>query len=141
MSGEPIKMAVDSLIYFMKSLPPNSKFNIYLFDSSYSTYYPNSVEYNEANVTDALKRIKEERFRFGGTEIYQPLEAVFKSKGDEKYPKVVFLLTDGEISDKERVIHLIKQNSKNCVVNALGIGNGVDADLIKRSAKAGNGYS
>ena len=64
MAGEPIKMAVDSLIYFLKSLPPNSRFNIYLFDSSYSAYYPNSVEYNETNVADTIKRIKEEKFRF-----------------------------------------------------------------------------
>jgi len=73
---EPIKMVVDSLIYFMKSLPPNSKFNIYLFDSTHNSYYPNSVEYNEVNASQSLKRIREEKFRFGGTEIYQPLEAI-----------------------------------------------------------------
>jgi len=141
MAGEPIKMAVDSLIYFMKSLPPQSKFNIYLFDSHYSSYYPYSVEYNETNVADAIKRIKNERFGFGGTEIYRPLEAVFNTKCDILFPKVVFLLTDGYVSDKESVIRLIKKNSKNCIVNALGIGSSVDTDLIKRSAKAGNGYS
>lgn len=139
MSGSKIKMAVNSLIYFMKSLPPNSKFNIALFDSTFNLYYQKSVPYTEENAEATLARIENENFRFGGTEIYQPLDAVFHQECDPKYPRVLFLITDGEVSNKDGVIKLIKNNSRQNVVHALGIGSDVDKELIIKCARAGNG--
>jgi hypothetical protein len=56
----------------------------------------------------------------------------------------VFLLTDGQIPDRERVIDLVKEKCQ-CSVNdnqrvfSFGIGNDCDKTLIKQMAEAGGG--
>ena len=55
MSGTRIKMAKDSLILFLKSLPPNSYFNIISFGSSYAFMFPESKKFTEDTVEEALK--------------------------------------------------------------------------------------
>lgn len=60
------------------------------------------------------------------------------------------MLTDGCVSDSQRVIDLIRTNCtpspanedpKNLKVYALGIGEGVDEALVNNSAAAGRGKS
>ena len=49
----------------------------------------------------------------GGTEIYQPLLEIFKLQKQRKNPKIetlIYLLTDGAVSDSNAVINLISQN-------------------------------
>ena len=77
----------------------------------------------------------------GGTNIYAPLKHIFSGQINTGYSKIIFLLTDGCVSDKESVIKLIKKNSSNFKVNSFGIGNDFDKDLIVRSAQAGKGIS
>jgi hypothetical protein len=40
----------------------------------------------------------------GGTEIESPLSDIFSSPIIEGYPKQIFLLTDGQVSNTERVV-------------------------------------
>jgi len=49
-------------------------------------------------------------------------------------------LTDGEVSDTQAVVDLIKQNSNRANVHTFGIGNGVSTELIKNCAFAGRGH-
>jgi len=47
---------------------------------------------------------------FGGTNIYEPLKDIFwKDICKENEKSRIFLLTDGQISDRERVIELVKE--------------------------------
>jgi hypothetical protein len=73
----------------------------------------------------------------GGTEIHQPLQAVFAEVPD--YPRAIFLLTDGGVSNPGSVIDLIKDNINNSRVHSFGIGSGASRELIINSAKAGKG--
>lgn len=66
----------------------------------------------------------------GGTEIYVPLEKILKSEIIKGYPRQIFLLTDGEVSDTERVIELVRKNSKYSRVHTIGFGSGVSKALI-----------
>ena len=59
----------------------------------------------------------------------------------EGYPKQVFLLTDGEVSDTELVIDLVRRKTKYSRVHTIGIGDGASAALIKGCAEKGKGYS
>lgn len=43
----------------------------------------------------------------GGTEIYEPLQQILIKKVIEGYPKQIFLLTDGGVSNTEGVIALV----------------------------------
>ena len=70
-----------------------------------------------------------------------PIEEAFNNTNVPEYvQKRVFLLTDGEVWDKDKVIDSIKQHcSKNdsAKVFSFGISSRCDQDLIKRSAAAG----
>ena len=78
----------------------------------------------------------------GGTQLYEPLKSIFENPVYDKLNVVkhIFLLTDGEIENKEITLNLIGCYSDKFVLHSLGIGE-CDKDLIKRSAKMGNGNS
>lgn len=44
----------------------------------------------------------------GGTELLAPLEWIFRNKTDFEFPRQVFVLTDGQISNTEEVLNLVK---------------------------------
>lgn len=75
----------------------------------------------------------------GGTEIFQPLQTILMEKVIEGYPRQVFLLTDGGVSDTQGVIKMVKKSTKYCRVHSIGIGNGASYDLIQRCAEGGKG--
>lgn len=44
----------------------------------------------------------------GGTEIYKPLKDIFNEPLDEKLPRHIYLLINGEVSNTEQVVDLIR---------------------------------
>lgn len=60
-------------------------------------------------------------------------------KPTEGYPKQIFLLTDGGVSNTEGVIQMVGINCKYSRVHTIGIGNGCSAQLIEGCAKKGKG--
>lgn len=83
------------------------------------------------------------RYNLGGTEIYEPLEHIFKQPFDESLTRHIFLLTDGSVDNTQSVIDLIeaKVKSSNQRVHTVGMGSGASKKLVKGAAKAGNGTS
>lgn len=75
----------------------------------------------------------------GGTEIYQPLQVLLQEKVQEGYPRHIFLLTDGGVSNTQGVIRMVKKSTKYCRVHCIGIGNGASFDLIQGCADSGKG--
>lgn len=59
----------------------------------------------------------------------------------EGYPRHIFLLTDGGVSNTQGVIQMVKKSTKYCRVHTIGIGNGASLDLIDGCAKNGKGKS
>jgi len=141
MTGERIDMAKESLSLLLKSLPQRSKFNIISFGTGFTCMHPASVEYSQATLELSLKQLKQFRADMLSTNIYNPLSHIFKSQVLNDYPRVIFLITDGEVEDPNAVIKLIKDNSNKCRVHTFGIGEEVSIDLVKNAAKAGGGIS
>jgi len=58
-----------------------------------------------------------------------------------QFVRHVILITDGQVSDSERVIALIREMKErnNAFTHTVGIGNGVSFDMIRRGAAAGGG--
>jgi serine protease inhibitor ecotin len=65
---------------------------------------------------------------FGGTEILQPLEAIFKlPKPNKDQETHILLLTDGAVSNTNEIVNLIAKNaSLSTRVHTFGVGNGAD---------------
>ena len=143
MSGRRIDNLKRAMALFLKSLPKDSFFNVISFGSNFEPLFPsaklNSVRYTQENLQIALGMIQNFDADFGGTEIYYPLEAVLNSQIKEEYPKLIFLLTDGDVSNSDQCVNLIKNNLGFARVYTVGIGNGVSASFIKRMAENGKG--
>lgn len=85
-----------------------------------------------------------ERFmdNFDGTEIYEPLEDVFKTKLSTGKKVRIFLLTDGDVDQPNKVIELIRKNcngKRDIKVFTFGVGDQADQYLVEKSAEAGRG--
>ncbi|KAL3888727.1 hypothetical protein ACJMK2_001090 [Sinanodonta woodiana] len=140
MQGKKMQSAKETLLLFLKSLPVKSFFNVIGFGSDFeSLFQEGSHIYNEENLKKAEKLQKQMKADMGGTEILRPLEHVFKQKLIENYPRQLFVLTDGEVSNTEDIIKLAKSNSQHTRVFTVGIGHGASTALVRGLAKAGKG--
>ncbi len=77
---------------------------------------------------------------FGGTNLFNPMKDTLDLK-TSKLARNIFVLTDGQIHDRDSVVSYIKKHSHTTRVHTFGIGSGADSFLVKEMAKAGNGES
>ena len=111
MSDTYMKSAKDTLILFLKSIPPGCYFNIIGFGSRYEHLFPKSVPYNQTNLDKAMSHAQGLSADLGGAELLSPLEFVF---GEELLPglsRQIFVLTDGSVSNTQACIDVIKKNA------------------------------
>ena len=140
MDGERIRIARDSLVLFLKSLPPDSLFNVVSFGSSYEFLRDGpSQKYTQSTLERAVDEVERFSADFGGTEIYKPLKIIFNSPLREGYPRSVFLLTDGAVSNTSQVLKLIQDNRHKNKMFTIGIGDGCSQELITQAAACGHG--
>ena len=142
MSGSPIKVASKALLLFLQSLPAGSYYQIIGFGSNYKVYDNIPKEYNQNNILESIKIVESLKGDMGGTDIYAPLKYIYESS--KKYNKIllprnIFLLTDGEIDNKDDTLKLIEKNSSEYSIYSFGIGNDFDKDLIKNAGIIGKG--
>ena len=143
MSGKSIDLVKQALLLFIQSLPAGSYFQLIGFGSNFKKYNEQPVEYNQANVSNIINVINDLKANMGGTNISSPLDAVYK---DNNYSNInlsknIFLLTDGQVHDREQCVNLITTNANKFRIHALGIGSDFDKVLIERSGKLGKGSS
>ena len=143
MNGEPIELVKKSLQYFMQSLPPKSYFQLIGFGSNFKKYNEQPVEYNEENISSTLKVIENLDASLGGTNISNPLKEIYNNKDYDtiNLSKNIFLLTDGEVFDKDACITLCREHSYCFRVHAVGLGSSFDEELINECGKQGKGSS
>lgn len=141
MDGEPIKLVKQSLLIFIQSLPPGSYFQLIGFGSTFKKYNEKPIEYNTKNVEEIKNIIYKLDADFGGTNINAPLKSIYD---DNSYSEInlnrhIFLLTDGQVNDRDGCIKLITENNNKFRLHSFGIGNDFDKYFIERSGKLGKG--
>lgn len=99
MHGKPIEVAKEALKLFIKSLPIGSYFNVYSFGSEFEKLFESPMLYTQENLDSALQKIETFDADLGGTEIYQPLDSIFKTESNTGLQRHVYLLTDGCVGD------------------------------------------
>ncbi|PKS12404.1 hypothetical protein jhhlp_000608 [Lomentospora prolificans] len=133
-----------ALHIFLKSLPVGVKFNICSFGSRYSLLWERSRSYDKASLDEASRHVDTFDANMGGTEMCQPIQAVFEKRYKDMNLEV-FLLTDGDIWNQENLFGIVNKEvaeSNGAVrVFTLGIGTGASTSLVEGVARCGNGFS
>jgi hypothetical protein len=82
----------------------------------------------------------------GGTQIYSVLEHILRGKQEisaenkiSYYPRQIFLLTDGNVSNTSQCVDLVRRHSQSTRIFTFGIGNEVSHTLVTEIAKASEG--
>ncbi|KAM9977353.1 hypothetical protein ACTFIR_011215 [Dictyostelium discoideum] len=140
MSGEPIKKAKRALEIIIRSLNENCKFNIYCFGSRFTKAFDNSKMYNDETLAQISKYVEKIEADLGGTELLPPIRDILSTESDFEYPRQLFILTDGEVSERDSLINYVATESNNTRIFTYGIGNSVDRELVIGLSKACKGY-
>ena len=141
MSGSAIKIVSEAILIFLQSLPKGSYFQLIGFGSSFKKINPKPVEYTKENLKDTINIVENLRADLGGTNISSPLKSIFNGKDYDniKLARNLFILTDGEVDDREECLELISTNSDKFKVHAIGIGSSFDKQLIQDAGTQGRG--
>ncbi|XP_016113139.1 von Willebrand factor A domain-containing protein 5A-like [Sinocyclocheilus grahami] len=128
-----VESTKDTLLLVLKSLPMGCYFNIYGFGSDFESFFPQSVEYNQDTMDQALKRVKEMQADMGGTEILQPLKHIYSQPCYPDHPR--------QVGNTKEVLDLVKSHAHSHRCFSLGIGEGASAALITGMAREGSGHA
>ena len=139
MGGDSIRIAREALGVFIHSLPVDAHFNIICFGSSYRKLFPGSKALTDESLSEAKSLIQRIDANLGGTEIYSPLDHIFKEPKIVGKPRQVFVITDGHVSNSMECVNLVSRNNTNNRVFTLGIGSSADRHLVKGMARVGMG--
>lgn len=135
MSGADFKNAVDSAKVFISLLPFGSKFNIFEFNSNYTKFSSDlttcTIE-EKVNATNWLNKLG----AGGGTEVLEVMQDAYNSL--KTTPGSIIFLSDGGVSNTDKVLELVKKN-KNISVFTIGIGSNVSQQLIQEMASSSVG--
>ena len=119
MSGGFIKSASETLVLFLKSIPPGCHFNIIGFGSRHQSLFPKSVPYDQKNLDTAVHHAEGLQADLGGTELLSPLRHIFDLPLLSGLPRQVFVLTDGSVSNTSACIDEVKKNVKHARLEAI----------------------
>ncbi|KAM8927489.1 von Willebrand factor A domain-containing protein 5B1 isoform 2-T2 [Pelodytes ibericus] len=139
MSGVNITRVRDAMLVILKSLMPTTLFNIIGFGSTFKTLFPCSQSYNEESLAIACESMKKLRADMGGTNILSPLNWIIRQPVCRGYPRLLFLLTDGAVSNTGKVIELIRQYSSFTRCYSFGIGQNACRRLVQGVASVSKG--
>ncbi|CAF2145922.1 unnamed protein product [Rotaria magnacalcarata] len=141
MDGESkIECARQTLELFLKSLPVGCQFNIIRFGSEYKTLFNDTTAvFNEENAQKAQQLTKNMKADLGGTELMKPFQWLEEHSPVQGYARQIFLLTDGEISNVNEVLHLCRSISTSTRIFSFGLGSSPSRSLVKGLARTTNG--
>ncbi|XP_009888289.1 PREDICTED: von Willebrand factor A domain-containing protein 5B1 [Charadrius vociferus] len=141
MSGVNINRVKDALLVILKSLMPACLFNIIGFGSTFKTLFPASRTYCEESLAVACENIKRIRADMGGTNVLSPLKWVIRQPIHRGHPRLLFLLTDGAISNTGKVLELLRNHSCSTRCYSFGIGPNACRRLVRGLAAVSRGIA
>ncbi|KYQ91936.1 hypothetical protein DLAC_07176 [Tieghemostelium lacteum] len=140
MSGAPIEKSAKAMEIILRSLNENHKFNIITFGSTHHLLFKEgSVLYSDLSLSIASDFISNLKANLGGTNLHSPLSDILDSKYDPEYPRQLFILTDGEIDNRDTTVSMVQQHVNSTRIFTLGIGQ-VDVELIKNLSLVTKGF-
>lgn len=140
MDGEKMEHTKQALQIFLRSLLPGCTFNIIRFGSNYQyLFIEGSRSYDQDSFKKASDYITLMKSDMGGTQLDAIMEKLMKEKPSK--PRTIFLLTDGEVSDTEKVIELAVKGKQYTRIFTIGVGESPSKALVDGVARATGGKS
>ncbi|XP_059384293.1 von Willebrand factor A domain-containing protein 5B1 [Carassius carassius] len=139
MSGVNIRRVKDAMVVILKSLFPACLFNIVGFGSKFKTLFATSQSYDEESLALACEHVKKIRADMGGTNILTPLNWILQQPMQRGHPRLLFLLTDGAVSNTGKVIELLRSHARFTRCYTFGIGQGACRRLVLGLAAVSRG--
>ncbi|KAM5321912.1 von Willebrand factor A domain-containing protein 5B1 isoform 2-T2 [Glossophaga mutica] len=139
MSGTNIHRVKDAMLVALKSLMPACLFNVIGFGSTFKTLFPSSQTYNEETLAIACDNIQRMRADMGGTNILSPLKWVIRQPAHQGHPRLLFVITDGAVSNTGKVLELVRNHAFSTRCYSFGIGPNVCQRLVKGLATVSKG--
>jgi uncharacterized protein YegL len=141
MEGEPMEIVKKALLLFLQSLPEGSYYQIIGFGSYFKKYDRTPKKYTQENIDLSILIIKSMKANFNATNLYDPLENIYESDSynDINLERKIFILTDGEVVEKDKTLDIIEKNRDKFSIHAIGVGEEFDEDLIRQAGTLGKG--
>ncbi|MCI4355391.1 MAG: VIT and VWA domain-containing protein, partial [Thermoplasmata archaeon] len=137
MQGTSIAEAKSALKLALRSLRPGSLFNVVGFGDSHVSLFKESRPYADDTLADADAHVEKMDAHLGGTEILPALEFVLGKEPRAGVTRRVVVLTDGQVTNTEDVVALVRKHSTHTRVFTFGIGAGASHTLVRGVARAG----
>ncbi|XP_071380506.1 von Willebrand factor A domain-containing protein 5B1 [Centroberyx affinis] len=139
MSGVNINRVKDAMMVILKSLVPGCLFNIIGFGSMFKSLFTTSQNYEEEALGLACEYIRKIRADMGGTNILAPLSWILRQPMYSGHPRLLFLLTDGAVSNTGKVIELVRSHARYIRCYTFGIGQNACRRLVQGLATVSKG--
>ena len=141
MAGSAMRIVSEAILFFLQSLTKGSYYQLIGFGSNFKKINDKPVEYNKENVKNTMEIVKNLKADLGGTDISSPLKEIFNSKDydDINLARNLFILTDGEVNNREECLGLISTYSEKFKIHSIGIGSSFDKQLIQNAGIQGRG--
>ncbi|XP_061908669.1 von Willebrand factor A domain-containing protein 5B1 isoform X2 [Entelurus aequoreus] len=139
MSGVNINRVKDAMVVILKSLVPGCLFNIVSFGSTFKSLFSASQNYQEEALHLACEYVRKIRADMGGTNILAPLKWILRQPMFSGHPRLLFLLTDGAVSDTGKVIELVRSHARYVRCFTFGIGQSACRRMVQQLAAVSKG--
>uniref|UniRef100_A0A8C6U665 von Willebrand factor A domain containing 5B1 n=1 Tax=Neogobius melanostomus TaxID=47308 RepID=A0A8C6U665_9GOBI len=139
MSGVNINRVKDAMVVILKSLLPGCMFNIIGFGSTFKSLFTTSQNYEEDALALACEYIRKIRADMGGTNIFAPLSWILRQPLFSSHPRLLFLVTDGAVSNTGKVIQLVRSHARYVRCFTFGIGQNACRRLVQGVATVSRG--
>jgi Mg-chelatase subunit ChlD len=138
MGGSSIEEVQSALTLCLRSMIAGCRFNIVGFGSTFESLFPESRAYDDASLAAASQHARSLEANLGGTEILPALQHVLSQERSALRREVV-VLTDGQFTNTDAVVELVRSHSSHTRVFSFGIRAGSSRHLVQGMARAGGG--
>ncbi|XP_031455854.1 von Willebrand factor A domain-containing protein 5A-like [Phasianus colchicus] len=96
--------AQNTLLFLLKSLPLGCYFNIYSFGATFEGFYPQSVEYTQETMDNAVGHISSICPDLGGCDLLGLLRSIYSTPLLRGLPRQLFIFIQRKVSSEEQAI-------------------------------------
>ncbi|XP_022610761.1 von Willebrand factor A domain-containing protein 5B2-like [Seriola dumerili] len=122
MSGTNIRRVKEAMVVALKSLPSCTMLNVVGFGTTIKPLFTSSKLCTDVTLMQAYEYVQRMRADMRGTNLLGALSWVYQQPMQRSYPRQVFIITDGSISNVAKVLELVRRNT--CAGRCFGLGLG-----------------